>query len=282
MILTADGPVYIQKDDVNLNNPVCRVRNMYYDCGFAEMLLRELLIHRGKLRQTSTRLQCTFLLKGIMMATLMPSHGKTMWGIVEDLMTAPEIRAWRSTLQMHMLAAEEYQVLTLDGTMKICFAFMGQPKHAYTTRSVDSSAWTRDEETHKVLTVRGRTSAVLACVPIRDEASSDIVKALKHGLPDKGLQQVRFCCVDNASEELWRSLRSVMPNLQCICLDTQHLVMKHKSSNGHKQSPGSQILQRNKIHTNARSNKMEVTPVYTGENRELLVGPELVLSLVDV
>ena len=28
------------------------------------------------------------------MATLMPSHGKTMWGIVEDLLNAPEIQAW--------------------------------------------------------------------------------------------------------------------------------------------------------------------------------------------
>ena len=143
--------------------------------------------------------------------------------------------------------------------------------HARTARSEDSSAWTRDEETQKVLTVRGRTSAVLACVPIRDEASSDTVKALKQGLPEEGLQQVRFCCVDNASDELWRSLRAIMPNLQCICLDTQHLVMKKKSGNGHKQSPGSRILQRilDKFHISARSDKVEVIHVYTGGNRGL-------------
>ena len=73
---------------------------------------------------------------------------------------------------MHMLAADQYQVLTLDGTMKICFPLMGQPKHVGTARSGDPSAWTRNEETHKVLTVRGRTSAVLACMSIREEAAS--------------------------------------------------------------------------------------------------------------
>ena len=78
-------------------------------------------------------------------------------------------------------------------------------------------------------------------MPIREEAASEIVKALKQHLPEEGLQQVRFCCVDNTSDELWRSLRAIMPNLQGICLDTQHVVMKCKSGNGHKQSPGSRI-----------------------------------------
>ena len=80
----------------------------------------------------------------------MPSHGKTVWGIVEDLLNAPEIRRWRSALQMHMLAADEYQVLTLDGTLKIFF-LLWTNQSAYGPPAVGTPAL----GTHKVLTVRG-------------------------------------------------------------------------------------------------------------------------------
>ena len=74
-----------------------------------------------------------------------------------------------------------------------------------TSSAVDSPA--------QVLTIRGRTGAVLLMTPIPDEDAPSIAEALRVGLSGEALSQVRVIHTDDPSVRLLAALRSVCPNL---------------------------------------------------------------------
>ena len=55
---------------------------------------------------------------------------------------------------------------------------------------------------------------------------------------------VQWVVVDWCTVPLLEELRLLFRNLQSICLDTVHLVMKYKSAFGNRESPGSTLLRR--------------------------------------
>jgi hypothetical protein len=60
----------------------------------------------------------------------------------------------------------------------------------------------------QVLTVRGRTGAVLLMAPIQQERTDAVASALQEYLPDAARSQVRFLCSDDPSKMMFEGLKA--------------------------------------------------------------------------
>ena len=100
----------------------------------------------------------------------------------------------------------------------------------------DGEAYTR------VLSVRGRSGAVLALEPSVGESPPHIVACLQTCLPQAGLLQVEHLATDSPNENLLAELTNVCPNLKALSLDPTHAAMKYEQALVGKRSAGSRLL----------------------------------------
>lgn len=96
----------------------------------------------------------------------------------------------------------------------------------------------------RVLSVRGRSGAVLALEPSAGEAGHHIAECLSKCLPKEGLAKVEHIATDAPSAKLLADLQLVCPNLKAISLDPTHAAMKYEQAFGGKKSHGSSLLRR--------------------------------------
>ena len=94
----------------------------------------------------------------------------------------------------------------------------------------------------RVLSVRGRTGAVLGLEPAAGESSQDISMCLTKCLPEAGLLQVEHIASDSPSTKLFRALKEVCINLEGLSLDPTHAAMRYEQALGAKKSRGSHLL----------------------------------------
>ena len=94
----------------------------------------------------------------------------------------------------------------------------------------------------RVLSVRGRTGAVLGLEPAAGESSQDISSCLTKCLPEAGLLQVEHIASDSPSTKLFRALKEICINLEGLSLDPTHAAMRYEQALGGKKSRGSHLL----------------------------------------
>ena len=122
----------------------------------------------------------------------------------------------------------EYEYLSIDCTIKCCVAVLGQESWR-TNALIRNMAPFDDAAAYRpVLTVRGRTGAVLGMIPVASEKVEEVAMALGFHLPSTGLSQVRCVASDNTTPKLYAALRRIMPNLQALCLDPIHLAITYE------------------------------------------------------
>jgi hypothetical protein len=102
--------------------------------------------------------------------------------------------------QCHEHAELDY--LSIDATVKCAFKIIGQSTYHASAEARNAAVISDDEALYRVLTVRGRTGAVLLITGIKSETSSLVAAALKSGLSDSHRAQVRHVASDNLSGEL--------------------------------------------------------------------------------
>ena len=96
----------------------------------------------------------------------------------------------------------------------------------------------------RVLTVRGLTGVVLVLESVREEGAVDIASVMERCWPREYKEAVRFVGTDKPSEHLYKTLKSVLPQLECMFLDTVHVSMRYESANARSASPGLRELRR--------------------------------------
>ena len=176
LVLTAQGPEFWNVLAVQ-QQPLRRVRNLYYTHGFGQILYREMLICKAKvsrpqydaccdssicrLRRDFTRMRVriyclasrqVYAFHARMMTlfspetcSLLPRHSKHWWPIVEDVFMSKKPKELKSRLLDEMLFHEEFQVLSMDATLRCCLSLMGQA-HPRARREVkDSAVFVGDE-----------------------------------------------------------------------------------------------------------------------------------------
>ena len=102
----------------------------------------------------------------------------------------------------------------------------------------DDVAWRR------LLTIRGRTGAVLMIHPLQSESAEHIVEAMADNFSEPQLQTTRHIGTDSPSEKLAKQLKLVCPGLRSLMLDPVHLAIVYEYGFWNNKSTGSKMLRR--------------------------------------
>lgn len=178
------------------------------------------------------------------LVNLLPSHTSRWWPIVEDIFHSDQCRALQRTMLAGCVAHEEYKVISIDGTFRVCLSVLGQEPFNAGKAVREEAPFHGRESVNRVITARGRTGAVLAMFPAPGEGSEDIKLGLKKYLGIEALQQVMYAVTDAPSHKLFAALKSIMPNLLALSLDPVHLAMHFESASSRKKTAASATLRR--------------------------------------
>ena len=103
-----------------------------------------------------------------------------------------------------------FEYLSVDATIKCCMGVMGQASYKVSSAVRNAAAFDDAASLRRVLTVRGRTGAVLAIPAIPSEKAEHISTALLAALPGEGLCQVKSVATDDPSIRLFASLKAIL------------------------------------------------------------------------
>jgi hypothetical protein len=92
LVFTANGPIYLNLAEIETDPTWRRVRNMYYNRGFAELLRSEVLMCHAKVRALIPRLVISARSAGSELGFLYPSKVACWWPIIEDVFFSPCLR----------------------------------------------------------------------------------------------------------------------------------------------------------------------------------------------
>lgn len=148
----------------------------------------------------------------------------------------------RNSVLAECATRNEFVAISVDGTFRVCLSIMGQRPFNLGKTLREDAAYQERESIRRVITVRGKTGAVVAMFGAPGESSTDIRTGLEQHLPDKALRQVKFVATDCPSAKLFRELKQTLPHLECLCLDPVHLAMHYESASGRKKTKGSAAL----------------------------------------
>ena len=102
---------------------------------------------------------------------------------------------------------------------------MGQAPYRASKKTRDEAPFGDAVALRRLLTIRGRTGAVLMMHPLQSESSEQIVAAMQQNFIAEQLHSVRYVGTDSPSEKLFTQLRNICPNLRALMLDPIHLAI---------------------------------------------------------
>ena len=181
---------------------------------------------------------------GSELVNLLPSHTARWWPLVEDVFSSEKCTALRSALLAACQCQGEFRSISIDGTFRICLSILGQKSFNLARSERNDAAVPEDESLRRVITVRGRTGAVVSMFASYGEGAPEIQKGLQNTLPEEALRQIEFVATDAPSKRLYATLKEILPNLQALCLDPIHLAMHYESASARHRTAGSATLRR--------------------------------------
>ncbi|CAE7414269.1 unnamed protein product [Symbiodinium microadriaticum] len=254
LVLTGSGPEYWNLTAV-LQAPLRRARNIYYNVDFAQMLFQQTLVQNAKVHAIMAALHTRVHGDA---ASLLPSHAKDWWPVLEDIFTSSAVVDMEANLVREAIGHKECLCLSIDATLRCCLSVLGQPKRRRSSREPVQAAF--DEESMlrraplipsvnsfiqaKVFTVRGRTNATLIMTACQSDDARSCAEVLSEGLPAEGLRQVQYVSVDNPSRHYLLTLKTICPNLQLMALDPVHLAMTCEYASSRRRTGFTRVLRR--------------------------------------
>ena len=242
LLFTATGPTYVNAAALGISVIARRVRNVYYDKGFAEVFYRELVLHHANVKSTWGRLHLRCLESGNELGNLFPTHTQHWWPIVEDIFASTAVSSLLATLQLTFHDTSEYTCISIDATLKVAMSIKGQASYRASKRRRNEACFGDDEALRRVLTVRGQTGAVLAIQLIKGEDAQEVAGCLEQCLPHSSRLQVLYIMSDSPSVKLLQALQRVCPNLKGLALDPIHLAIVYEYGQWRKRTAGSKHL----------------------------------------
>ena len=278
LIIDTSGPSYVHVRKLARTIHARRVGNFYYTHAFAEWTFKNVMLSHASFRDTAA--------KGIMecqcsdseLASLMPNPRRDFWwNAAEDIFFSPHVLQMEKQLMAQCSEHGEFAYISIDGTVKCCLSLLGQATYRHSKAARAEQDVTDGEATYKVLTVRGRTSAVLMIAAIQSEAGHYVSLLLESKLTDGQREQVQHIACDNPSESLFLALKQKCINLKSLGLDACHLVMMYEQTQWHKKTEGSRwvriIMAKFAKHDAARD-AADWGEVYTGAADLVVTGEE--------
>ena len=240
LVLSRDGPQYRHINRItHAAGALRRVRNLHYDKDFAEILRTEVLLHGARVRSLRPRLLLRAAEAGSLIAGLYPSKVARWWPIIEDIFSSPAAEVLTANLIRELADYEELESLSVDATMRVTMSIMGQ-SHIRDRQTGD--AFHRQDCMRRLITVIGRTGAVIAMQPTERENTDTYRDVLSACIPGSALGHVRFIATDDPSPVMWRELSQLLPSLEVMCLDCTHLPIVYEYSTWNRRTTGSRTL----------------------------------------
>lgn len=243
-VLTGRGPVFWAKTAVKDRPEVRRCGYTYYTKDFAEQFAREALLAHGRVRPVRARLLFHYAATGNPAAFMLPVNVRTWLELLEDVMSCKCVQDLSDALAAECVEHEEFRYISMDATLRVAMRIKGQAGYRDSAAKRNAALVKDDTALRRVLTVRGRTGAVLVSNLIRSEAGQDIAALLKDTVHSAALQQIEVLATDQPSKALLLELQKVCPRLRCLYLDSVHIVIVYHTSFWHKTSAGQVILRR--------------------------------------
>jgi hypothetical protein len=125
---------------------------------------------------------------------------------------------------------EEYIAISIDATMRSCMSILGQAHHRASREIKAQSAIGEKDSLKRVITVRGRTGAVLLMLAVKSDNAEETALAISENFSITACGQVKYIAVDNPSSKLINELLPSMPNLSIMALDPVHLAIAYEYS----------------------------------------------------
>jgi hypothetical protein len=230
LVIDNNGVNFVNAESVVSSLSIRRVGNLMYTKGFAVLLFKEVLVHNCKIAAVIPRLMMHMHAAGSELGNLLPTHHRYWWPLVEDIFWSPGIQALKKSLMDELETYTEYTSISMDATLRCCMSILGQAHHRESAASRANSAFDDASSIRRVLSVRGRTGAVVALLPLISESSDCVSDAMDGNLSRKAKDQVRFIACDNPSTKLLASVSKIFPSLEIMCLDPVHLPIVYEYS----------------------------------------------------
>lgn len=244
LCLEGDGPHYRSYDAVLENPSYRRARNLFYNMDFAVALRADILMHGTKVKGLIPHMHRRSAERGNHLSSLLPTHVSHWWPIVEDVFNSPAVLLLEKCMFDQLVLHDELDYISVDATLRVTMTIMGQRPPRMQERGAHIAVFVGADEIRRVITVRGRTGAVLAIWPAQGESAAVLTELFRAKLTTEMLAKVRFVAHDDPSALLYRSFRDIMPNLRMLCLDTVHLPMVYEYGFWRSRTAGSSLLRR--------------------------------------
>ena len=246
-VMRETGPAYMPRDDVVGSRLFRKCGYTFYTREWAQQFLREALLSHGRIKPVKARLLHNYLVAGNDFAFLLPVNVRTWLELLEDIMQSVSVRDMGARLLNDCFLREEFRFVGMDATMRVAMRQKGQATYRRPLEVRNSCVVKDDEALRRVLTVHGRTGAVLMTELVRSEGGGDIAKAFETVVKEEIRHQIEAIASDQPSVALLDALRAVCPRLQCLYLDSIHIVIVYNSTFWHKPSLGQSMLRRMQV-----------------------------------
>lgn len=110
----------------------------------------------------------------------------------------------RDVLLQHLADNDEYQSLSIDATMRCTLSILGQTRPHH---SRPGAAFAPEDCKRRVMTVRGRTGAVVAMEAMPREDVQTYIDVFRSTVPLSAYNTVQYIATDNPSNLMWESMR---------------------------------------------------------------------------
>ena len=178
------------------------------------------------------------------LAALFPSHGRHWLPLMEDIAFSDALSDKLKSIYLTLEEDEEWLYVSVDATLRICMKLKGQESYRKPKRVRDDAPFGDDTAWRKLLTVRGRSGAVLMMKPVISERTEDVCEAFLQDFSSSALNMIRFVATDCPSSKFFDGMRDICPNLEGMCLDPIHLAIVYEYAQWNKRTPGSKQLRR--------------------------------------
>lgn len=221
------------------------VGHTWYDMDFANIFLPEMVRCKGQAKEMAASLMRLFLMKGCHVVFLLPRNATTVYlKIMEDIMSSPLILATQEKLMSECLEHCEWAHLSMDGTVRMAMRVKGQGNYREPKEVRESYVVGDTEAKRRILTIRGRTGAVLMMDPVKSEGAKDVMEHMIANVPEDIRAQVKYLASDQPSALMHQQLSLACPSLTCLYLDEVHLCIIWHIAFWRKATPGQKVLRK--------------------------------------
>ena len=196
---------------------VRRVENICHTRCFANLIFRELVMHQGGLDAPMKRVQMQPARTGNELGRKVPCQGKALWKLTQDVSSVKPAVALVNDLS-EFWCQGEFHTITMDCTLKIALAALGQATRVDDTLQLSQKAnisdefWSCTRQTHDP-----------------EKNSREITGVISQLTTKHQREQVQFVGSDKSTRKMFNDF-AIFINLRCPYLNTVHMGMRHETA----------------------------------------------------